>query len=221
MGNSKTKNNKTNYVLLTILILLFCFTFYITTQYVKKYNNTFKSKANEEIIEIKKDNVKVSIINNKEIEKTISSESFENGNEVIVENINIIEVISNSNENNKVKYDVKYNIIENDFENNFISTSKSEVFVRFAYSFDNENWQYINNVITTNSSNIIPLINNKFDIAGLKTNLNVATNYELSTIAGNYSKMYWKSETIFRNTEKNNGNKKFKANFTIEYKSIN
>jgi len=212
-------DNKVHKFLLVTLILLFFFTLFISISYIIKYTKESSLHKNGEIIEIKTEKINSTIINNGIIESIINKESFKDKNEIVLENINIIELKPNTKDNGKIKYDVKYNIYINDFKQNVISTRKSEVLVRFSYSFDNENWIYTNNVITTNTSNISPLIGNNYDISGITTNLNIATNQELSTTNNKATKMYWRSETIFKNNDDFEGNKNFKANFTIEYKT--
>lgn len=221
---SKKDNNKNeiNMLLLIILVLLFCFTFYITAQYVISYHlNEKEISKNNEVIKINNKYINATIINCGDIKESINKESFNNEEEIIIEKINSVEVAANTKEEQTLKINVKYNILENEFKRNLMATNKSEVLVRFSYSYDNDNWTYINNVISTNSSNISPLIGNNYDIAGLITNLNVATNYEIKLNNENTTKLYWRSETIFKKTNDNEDIKNFKANFTIEYQGNN
>lgn len=219
MSKKGEKDNKVHKFLLVTLILLFFFTLFISFSYIIKYTQVTSLYKNGEIIEIKTKKLNSTIINNGIIERTINKDSFDNTKELVLENINVIELKPTTNENSKMKYDVKYNISVNDFKQNAISTRKSEVLVRFSYSFDNENWIYINNVITTNISNISPLIGNNYDISGIVSKLNIATNHELSTSNNKAAKIYWRSETIFKNNDTFEGTKNFKAYFTIEYKA--
>lgn len=216
---NKKKKPKTNKILLIILIMLFCFTLYITGQYIIKYNHDLKLKGNEEIIEITNSRINASIVNNGVIDENINNKSFKDGNEITIEKVNVIEIISSTEEDNKLLFDINYNINNNEFKSNVIPSNKSEVLVRFSYSYDEEEWFYINNVISTNTSNISPLIGNNYDISGLITNLRVATNFELSAKDKNKTKMYWKSETIFKNLNDNENIRNFKADFTIDYKT--
>ena len=217
----KRKSSITNKCLLISLILLFFFTLYISIQYIMKYQEVKKPKENEEIIEIVTKESTGNIINNGIISEKITHDSFASKDEIVVENINIIKVRANEDKSSNIKFDVKYNIIKNDFFENLIPTNNSEVLVRFSYSFDNKNWTYINNVISTNSSNISPLVGNNYDIAGLITNLKVATNFELATTNSRKDAvMYWRSETIFNNLNNYINDKELEANFTIEYKSF-
>ena len=220
--NNRVEKNKSNKLLLAILILLFCFTLYISLQYIVKYQKS-QNNQNNNIIEIKNKDVSISILNSENIDEVITNKSFKEDNEIIIERINYIEVITLKEKENTIKYNVKYNILKNDFKNNIISSNKSEVLVRFSYSYDNKEWIYVNNVISTNSSNISPLIGNNYDIGGLITTLNVATDFELNTKSMESAKVYWRSETIFKNFESqyevDEYEKNLNANFTIEYKT--
>lgn len=216
VSNSNKNENK---LLLIVLIVLFFLTLFISIRYIIKYQNIKKLNENAEIIEIKNKETNASIINNGSIIKKVNSNTFDDKNEIIIENINVIEIIPNKGSTNSgIKFDVKYNITKNDFIESKMPTNNSEVLVRFSYSFDKEKWTNINNVITTTNSNISPLIGNTYDIAGLLTNLNVATDYEINTTEKKEI-MYWRSETIFKNLNNNDIEKEFNANFSIEYKS--
>lgn len=209
------QNENSNPFLLITLILLFCITLFISVKYIVKYHEGKKLHGTEQRIEIKTKDANASIINNGSIEQVITSDSFKEEDEIILEKVNIIEMISNNEKENDISFDIKYDIIENDFKMNTNASNKSEVLVRFSYSYDNENWTYVNNALSTNNSNIMPLIGNNYDIAGLVTKLNIATDYKLSATNKELTKMYWRSETIFKNVNPIKKDKKFKANFTI------
>ena len=117
-------------------------------------------------------------------------------------------------------FDVRYNIQKNDFERKTIASTNNEVLVRFMYSYDNENWEYINNAISTSDSTLKPLMGNYYDITGLVTNLKVSTNFELKNKAGDTTTMYWKCETLLKNIRDNVG-KNITAEFKIDYKDKN
>ena len=218
IANSK-KNDPTHKILLIILIILFVLTLFISVSYIITYKNDKNNPNNGEIIEIKTKSANISIVNNGFVREKIDDQKFLEEKEYVVENINTIELIPTDDENNKVNYDIKYNIIKNDFKLNNIPSNNSEVLVKFSYSYDKEEWLYVNNVISTTNSNISPLIGNNYDIAGMLTTLNVATNVELATNDKKTSKIYWRSETIFKNLEEVTESKEFNANFNIEYKS--
>lgn len=221
MNKKVEKKSEVNIVLLVTLILLFGLTFYITVQYVVSFYMKENTYNEGEIIKIDNKNISAAILNDGEILETVNKSSFTNKDEIIIEKVNSIEAIANNDEKTEIKINVKYNILENDFTNNLIATNKSEALVRFSYSYDLDNWTYINNVISTNSSNISPLIGNNYDIAGLKTTLNVARNFSLEVNNKTKSKIYWRSETIFKKINDNENDKNYKANFTIEYQASN
>ena len=139
---------------------------------------------------------------------------------LVIEKINTVKFKTNDNskENGLIKFDVKYDISVNDFIRNGISSNDSDLLVRFSYSYDKEEWNYINNVISTTESTINPLMGNYYDIAGIKTNLNVVTNYEITSEPGKSKTMYWRCETYIKNNQKEDFNHNIKANFKIEYK---
>ena len=220
--NKKVEENKENVTnenlnpfLLITLILLFCITLFISVKYIVKYHEGKKLNGTEQRIEIKTKDANASIIKNGMIEQVITNDSFKEEDEIILEKVNIIEMISNNDNENDISFNIKYDIIENDFKMNTNASNKSEVLVRFSYSYDNETWTYVNNALSTNNSNIMPLIGNNYDIAGLVTTLNIATDYKLSATNKEITKMYWRSETIFKNVNSSKKDRAFKANFTI------
>ena len=214
--NKKGKQNKnSNKFLLITLTLLFMLTLYISIQYIVKYYNSQKLNNVDQIIEVKTKDTKVSIVNNGTIEKIITKDAFIKDKEIIIENIDSIEIMPNNKNESKTTFDIKYEILENHFKLNNSPSNKSEVLVRFSYSYDKENWTYVNNVISTNTNNIMPLTGNIYDVAGIATTLNVATDYELVSTNKETKKMYWRSETIFKNINNITEEKTFKANFTI------
>lgn len=217
--NKKQKAHKNNKVLFGVLSLLFCCTLYITSSYVVKYNKEVKFTDDGEKIEIITNKINATIINNGFIDENINSLIFKDKKQIIVEKENVIEIISSDAENSTIEFNINYNILTNEFKTNLIPTNKSEVLVKFSYSFDGDNWTYINNVISTNTSNISPLIGNTYDIAGVVTNIRVATKCELGMKNKEKTKMYWKSETIFKNLNQSEEVKNFKANFTIDYRT--
>lgn len=214
----KSSNGVSQYVLLSILILLFGFTLYSSLVILGKY---YKEKEidnkNQEIIVSGKN--KIIITNNGIIDKILESKDFTNGEEVVIENIDTIEIISKDYDNVIKKYfDVRYNISENTFPANSVATSDSPLLVRFAYSFDKEEWTYLTNVISLNGTNITPLTGALYDLSGITGNIRVATNYDIVPDPYRPIKMYWKSETIIKYSDENLG-KKIKAEFKVNYKS--
>ncbi len=209
-----SKNNS-NIFLLFILIFLFGLTLFCTLYFVGKYyNDDIVPPA--EVIEIAKNNSKVTITNKGVIERKVM-ESDLDSEKIVIENINKIELQADKNSpDDLLKYNVKYVITKNDFPFNVISNNDSDVQVRFSYSFDNANWTYVNNVISTVDTNISPFMGGYYDISGISTELNIATNYTIDYNANDHITMYWKSETVIR-PSKNNINNNFEANFKIEY----
>ena len=116
---NKKQKPKTNKVLLVVLILLFCFTLFITSSYIIKYNNELKINGNEEIIEITNKKINASIINNGTIDEKISSLVFEDEKKIVIEKENVIEIISSDDEDNTIEKDVK-EIIKYFFEKGII-----------------------------------------------------------------------------------------------------
>lgn len=216
------RQNDSNRLLVIILMILFVFTLFITFFYIIKYKSLNIKLDNLEIIEITTTDTRASIINDGIIKQEINKDSFVQSNEIIVEKIDVVEIIpTNKNDDETIKFDIKYDITKNGFNKNLLSNNKSEVLVKFSYSYDKENWKYINNVISTNTSNISPLIGNTYDISGIIATLKVATNYKFSLNENKSNKMYWRSETIFKKVNDNKEVKNLEANFTIEYKSSN
>ncbi len=210
-------NNSSQVLLLFVLIVLFGFTLYNSLMYIGKYYiNKNKLENGIEIIEIKNSKMSVLINNEGNLEKKITQEDTED--ETIIENKSSIavETLKGEKKDGTIKFDVKYNILENSFHGNATSKDDSDVRVRFAYSFDNENWTYINNAISTYEGVLSPVVGNYYDIAGIISTLKIATNYELSSKPGESTTMYWKSETIIKN--KQNVGHNIKAEFKIEYK---
>lgn len=208
-------------ILLYVLIFLFVIMLGTSIMFIKKYyvskelNNNFS-----ETIEINNYRNNVLITNNGEIKENITNTTFKNNKEYVIERVNAIKLTTNEKAETDgiIKYDVKYNIEKNDFLRNEYSTNDSEVLVRFSYSFDNEEWIYINNVISTTESTLNVLMGNYYDISGMVTNLKIATNYEMSSAPGETITMYWRSETIFKNKKDIELNKNIEANFKLEYK---
>jgi len=211
--SGKKETSEQNTFLLIILILLFIFTLYISVRYISRYNDNGKIGKNEEIVKINRQEYLTTIINNGYVEEDIT-EDFFSEDEIIVENINKIKLSPNNSNGGEVFYNVKYYIEENSFDN------PKEVLVKFAYSTNKKDWKYINNVISTVTSNISPLIGNVYDISDLNGNLYVQSNVKLDTKNREEKIIYWKSETIFKKNKNSTKENKFVANFTINYKGI-
>ena len=153
----------------------------------------------QEIIQIKTAHGSASIINDGIIKAKINKEKFNEDKVYVIEKINTLEL--NSESETELVFNVLYDIKKNEFKNNAIATNNSELLVRFSYSYDNISWTYLNNNISTNTSNIKALIGNNYDIAGITSKLNVATNYKIVAKKDKPIKMYWRSETIFKDLD--------------------
>lgn len=204
------------FILLLIVILVSSFIF------VNSYSK-YKNDTGMETIEIKTNKNNILITNISDIKENITSASFNKTEDYIVEKINTITIktVKEEKKDSKILIDIKYNIKQNDFTRNELAKNDSEVVARFSYSFDGVNWTYTNNVISTDESTIIPLMGNYYDIAGIESNLKIATNYEIVNKSGETTKMYWRSETVFKNKKYKNNSNKFEAEFKIEYKDTN
>jgi len=206
--------------LLYVLIVLFCIMLGCSVLFINYYVNSNENNNSIETIEVNSRKNKVLITNNGELDIDITYDSFKVGEDLVLEKISTIELATSKDakEKGKIFFDVKYDVLENDFKRNEFSSLSSDVLVKFSYSFDNENWKYINNVISTDESTISPMMGNNYDISGIVSNLKIATNYELKSDIGEITKMYWRSEVVFKNKESKKINNNFKANFKIEYK---
>lgn len=206
--------------LFCFLIMLFGVTVALLLLSINDYKKSKSDFLNSEnVIEIKNNKDNILIVNSLDIDEFLKNDMFQNGEDYKVERINSIRLKSEKNgEDSVVHYNIKYNIVENGFAR-ADKGSLSDIYVRFAYSYDNKEWNYINNAISIQESNILPLIGNHYDIAGIKDTLKVSSKNELLVNDGEEKTVYWKCETIFKNNYKTN-NIKFKSNFVIEYVQI-
>lgn len=216
------QKNDSQIILLPVLIIIFflvlgCSLLFINSYYQNKLND----EESKEVIKINNKKNNIFITNNELIKQKIVNESFKNNKDITIEKINFIELVTanDANESGTITFDIDYEIIKNDFENNVFATNDSDVLVRFSYSYNKNDWTYINNVISTNNSTLSPLMGNYYDIAGLKTNLNIVTNLELNSEPGESKIMYWRSETIFKYNKNKKFDNEYEAKFKIEYNS--
>jgi len=212
-------DGSSNY-LLYVLTFLFIIVLISSIIFIKNYNkveSNINNTSYNETIEINTNKGNITIANNY-IEEKITNNNFNENGEYIIEKTNYIKY--NSLDENPINYNVRYTIITNDFSINSYSTNDSEVLVRFSYSYDNENWNYINNSISLTDNVLNPLMGNFYDIAGLEETLNVITGNELNK---KNNIVYWRSETIFKKKSKKEQelNKEYKADFKIEYNGNN
>ena len=200
------------------LIVLFAFVLLSSVTLMAK---NYWQKSYNEIISKSNFKNNVLIVNNGDVKKSINNTSFNNDSKITITNINSIELTTNKNASEKgvVAYDVKYEVNKNSFKKNMFATTDSEVLVKFSYSYDGENWTYINNALTTLESTVNPLMGNNYDIAGIDGTIKVATNYKLESPINESKIIYWRSETIFQKVDGKDSNGDFDAVFKIEYKS--
>ncbi len=177
--------------------------------------NEYKNKNNS-VIEIKSYKRNVEIINDSRIDEVINNETFKEDKYKVVR---ISKIRVSGEENSKVMYNVKYSILENDFNRNNYSTVTSDVLVKFSYSYDKDEWTYINNVIRIEDEELKSVLGNNYDIAGIINTLKVSSNNVIELNGIDKDTIYWRSETIFKKPILSINNK-FKANFYIEYVEI-
>ena len=215
-------SNTREYALYIILIILFGFTFYSALVYIGKYyNNKKEQELYSEVIKINKNDDRIVISNNGELNKVLSVEDDNNAEDIVIENVDLIEITSKDIKNiNTYLFDVRYNILENEFPKNVVATNDSNILVRFAYSYDQENWNYIDNAISINDNNMKPLIGGLYDLSGVVGNIKIATNFQIKSNPYEPVKVYWKSETILKYNNDNLG-KRIKADFKISYSDDN
>ncbi len=203
-------------LLLFVLIVLFGFTLFNSLMYIGKYyKNKKELDKGIETIEINNMYNTVVVTNDSKIDKIIEETDDE---EIMIERHSSISLMSKDNKKDgAILFDVKYDILKNTFPGSFSSNEDSDIKVKFAYSYDNENWNYISNVISTYNNTIAPLGGGFYDISGVTDTLKVATNYKLTSKASETETIYWKSETYIKNT-KDNLNNNINVAFKVEYK---
>lgn len=206
---------KSQKLLLFLLILIFFSVLSITVMYIKRFYNNLENIDNyQEVTKVRDNSGEILVANNGVIDAVINNTSFPNGlDDLVIENIDYMEYTPTEDKDYSINYNVRYRIYENEFQNN--ATNVGKLFVKFSYSYDKENWEYITNVISTESSNISPGIGRVYDITNETGVLKIATNEKLK---GNKAKkIYWRSETIVRNSPNFIKDQKLKVNFRIEY----
>lgn len=216
----KVANTKNMFQPFLLALLIILFLGMLTCSFLLVHNFYQKrDNASSEVIEIKNDKNKILIVNNGNIKENLSLSSFNNEETLKIEKVNSVNINTSSDAktNGLVKYNVKYIINKNDFPKMGNDTTDSEILVRFAYSYDLEEWTYINNVISTTTSTIMPLMGKNYDISGINSTLSVISGEELESKPGENKTIHWKSETIIRNFKNENIVRNIEADFKIEY----
>ena len=215
---SKKNTNYNKWLILYIIIfIIVCVCSFIQiNSYIEKKNLFEKS---EETRINSKDSTLI-INNNSKVFKYNEDGIINSTNtESVVTNVSYLEVNVSEDSKSKVlyNYNVRYRIYNND---SVVSEDENmpKVYVRFAYSTDNETWTYVNNVISTTSGTLMPSMSNNYDVTGLKSTLSVATNYEITGKRGKTSKIYWKAETVYTGIDTEYiKDMNYEATFDIEY----
>ncbi len=212
-------HSKRNYKLIVESIIFFMIMALVALMFMLDYYQDKNVKNKDKVIEYTTTNGRVLIINGGTLNEEVDSSKLDKKGQLSVERISTIEVIPND-EDEVVNFDIRYDIKENTFERNMIATNNSALLVRFSYSYNNEDWSYINNVVSTTSSTLTPLMGSYFDIAGLLGTLKISTNNEIKTEDKKPVKMYWRSETLFQSKRNLEYKGNINANLKIVYKEV-
>ena len=170
-------------------------------------------KTNSNLIEFRTKNKKVSIVNNGKIRENINDNKFTDDKYVLTK-VNSLSVISNQDDN--IKYNVRFNIYHNDYIKKNYSLADSDILAKFYYSYDNNDWTVINNVLRTQQGELKPMMGNNYDISSVVDNIKVSSDSILNVKKSEVTNMYWKVEITFRNND-DIVNNNFIADFYIEY----
>lgn len=185
------------------------------------YNYVEKKRTYEgfnKTVEISSRDSKLVIFNDNYVPSYKNAGIFnEDRTEATVQNVSRLELSLNKDLKSKVvyNYNVRYRIYDN--LSKYSIDNNPSLLVKFSYSTDNKNWTYVNNVISTTNSTLMPLMGNYYDITGLETTLNVATNLE---IAGKdeTKTIYWRAETFYKCLDSVDSNLTLlNATFDVEY----
>ena len=207
----KTASQKALFCVLLVLFGIVLGTTFLT---IKDYMGKLHSK-NVETLKIEKDDYDITIVNNT-VEEDIDLSGLTSADERVLEKINYIEVENKSNVTKSIKYDVKLNIVKNEFAHSIYSSNDSDILVRFSYSNDKSNWNYIKNSISTTDSVLNVLMGDYYDISGIEDSLRVVTNKNIDIKAHDKEKIYWRMELYYQNKQSNNTHSKFNSVFKID-----
>ena len=146
-------------LLLMVLIILFGFTFFNSLYYIGKYyQNKDAQNKGVETVEINNNKYQVLITNDSTINGTLKDSNIKEEEDLVITKVNTIIMNTNDQNENDIEltFDIRYNILENDFPVRTHASNSSDLLTRFAYSYDNKNWTYINNAISTVNSTMTP-----------------------------------------------------------------
>lgn len=194
---------------LCIIIVGVCIS--LSVIFFDQKKNVYKTNSN--LIEFRTKNKKVSIVNNGKIRENINDNKFTDDKYVLTK-VNSLSVISNQDDN--IKYNVRFNIYHNDYIKKNYSLADSDILAKFYYSYDNNDWTVINNVLRTQQGELKPMMGNNYDISSVVDNIKVSSDSILNVKKSEVTNMYWKVEITFRNND-DIVNNNFIADFYIEY----
>lgn len=201
------------YIIIFIGILI-CSISQIVSYYEKQ--KLYSNSNNQS--EVKSDESKLLIFNDQSVpninEKVIVDEE---SNEAMVESVSKLNLVieKESKANISYNYNVRYRIYDNMSE--YDENLAPKILVRFSYSEDKKNWNYVNNAISTTNGTIMPLMGNYYDITNLESTLQVATNLEIEGKPGENKELYWRAETTYKNIDINSNKRILNAAFSVEY----
>lgn len=220
---AKKKEPNQNRLVIVAFFIIFvgvCITTYF--QVSSYYEREKLLKNSSSIVEVTSKNDKLTISNNSEVPLIDAKNLAANKvTETTVENNSklTLEVDKKAKSKSTHLYNIRYRIKKNDY--NYLTTvNEPEVLVRFAYSIDGANWNYVNSALSTTNSTLTPQMGNYYDVTGLQSTINVVTNYEITGESDSEVVIYWKAETLFKHLDNEDNQKTLKeynATFNVEY----
>lgn len=180
-------------------------------------------KENSQEVSVNKNNSTLMITNDSKVNGiNINSINLYETTEATTENISKLSIkpdVFGNAKKTSYKYNVRYRIFDNNYEY-LVANNDPEVYVRFAYSTDGIAWTYVNTAISTTNSTLVPQMGNYYDITGIESTINVATNHEIVSNPEKEVVVYWKAETTYRHLDysvNQDTDKKLNATFNVEY----
>lgn len=208
-------NKKTNSIFLVVLILLLVSNVITTLVFGYIYFNNFDNDNKERLTIANKDSYVV-VLNDSNINFKLSSSDLELGTDKIYTNVDSISLTNKTKDTDvSYEYSVIYNISKNEFLKRNISGAYEDLYVAFSYSYDNENWNYINSSLTTSDSQINTVYGYYYNISGLETLIKVNTNDDIIAEKGESKTIYWRAETMIKPNDNTYDERSFTASFEI------